>query len=389
VSGRRPAAALAVLWQLAGGLAAPAAADEADAFYAAADLAQGGKPAEAVAQLEALVARAPDDPFADDALLEIGRLYEEKLGDPVKAAAAYGRLVHDFPQSRLAARARARAEALRAEMGPDARSARALAELEDVLGHLAARPRAESIARVEKLLADDPRFPGAPRALTWLGNALQLEGRSDEALRRYREVSARWPRGEWTQRARRAEGDLLLQRRDWDGAERAYRSLLSDETDPLRETAAAEALARLGSEHWRARGYTVSWLVLAAGLAAAFAAAWRAAGGPGRGARALARPPTEALYLLPVAGLFIGAGLTEHAALGHALETIAAGGVAIAWLSGAALEAVRRAGRRVSGTRAGAHALLAAAAVVALCYIALTRERLVDMLLETVKYGPD
>ena len=61
--------------------------------------------------------------------------------------------MRDYPTSRLAVRAVKRAEALRGAMGPDGRDARAIAEWNTILFGFASRPRAESIARAEKLLA--------------------------------------------------------------------------------------------------------------------------------------------------------------------------------------------------------------------------------------------
>jgi len=86
-------------------LAAGVARADESAFYAAAALERDGRPAEAVEALLALVERDPGDLFADDALLESARILEERLADPVRAAALYERLARDYPASRLATRA--------------------------------------------------------------------------------------------------------------------------------------------------------------------------------------------------------------------------------------------------------------------------------------------
>lgn len=385
---RKSAAVLAFAILAALGGAAGASEDERGAFYAAANLARAGHPAEAAEELLALQARSPADPFADDALLEAAQLYEEKLGDPRRAAETYERLVEEYPSSRLAVRARRRAEELRAGMGPDGRDAAALAEWNDVLYGYARRPRAESIARVERLLREHPEFGGAARATYWLGSAYQQEGRDDDALRRFREVVTRWPESEWATRALKAEGDLLTRREDWAGARRAYQTLRG-RGDPLAEQTAAEALAALGRARLRARAATAGWAVL--GLFAVFAVATtrRAAGSWGDAGRLLARPPVEAVYLVPVAGLFVIAALTEHQAIGRAVTTIAAGAVAVTWLSGAALEAARARAGRVSLARATTHAAAAGMAVLALCYVALFRHRLIDLVIETLRFGAE
>jgi len=158
---------------------------------------------------------------------------------------------------------------------------------------------------------------------------------------------------------------MLLAAGDLDGAARAL---------------GPEGASRVGLERWRARVGIAAWVVLVAGALAAVVAA--------RGLRPLLRPPVEFFYLLPVAALFAGAALTENSALGHAVEIIVAGGLAATWLSGAALEAARARGR-VTLRRVLAHIALAGLAVLAVCYISITRERLVDQLVETIRYGAD
>jgi len=229
----------------------------------------------------------------------------------------------------------------------------------------------------EALLARHPDFPDAAHASYWLATLYRDEGRTAEALARLRAVAALPGGGEWAERARAAEGDLLIARGDLDGAERAFASLGEG-------FAAAEGQRRVAIERWRGRGYVAAWIVVAASAAAGVLAVRRAAGS----FRPLLRPPTELLFLLPVAGLFAAAAMTENAVLGHAIEIICAGGLIAAWLSGAALDAAR-ARAPIRGRRALAHAALASAAVLSLGYIAVTRERLVDQLIETVRFGAD
>jgi len=354
-------------------LAAGVARADESAFYAAAALERDGRPAEAVEALLALVERDPGDLFADDALLESARILEERLADPVRAAALYERLARDYPASRLATRAQRRAEALRAALGPGGAHAREVAEMNAILIGFPTRSREESIARMEKLLASSPEFPDAPRAMLWLGTTLEGGGRRDEALARYREVRRRWPDGEWAARAARAEGDLLLARDELDAAEAAYRALSGEARDAM--------LTRVAVERGRGRLAVAAWIVLALAVAAALAVVWRRAGG----LRPLIRPPAEVLYLLPVALLLAAAGLTENEALARAIAFVCAGGLVITWLSGAALEAARPVGR----ARLASHLVVVALAVAAVVYLAVSRERLIDFILETVRFGPE
>lgn len=353
--------------------AAVARADE-ESFYRGAALEREGKLEEAIAELRGIVDKTPADAFADDALLEMARIYDERLGDPLRAAETYERLARAYPESRLATRATRRAAALRTAMGPGAAHARAVAEMNAVLNGFASRPRAESIARMEALLRSDPDFPDAPRATFWLGTTLDGEGRRAESLARFAEVRRRWPGTEWASRAARAEGDAHLAAGELDDAERSYRAMPPGDS----QTA---GLARLRTARGRTRLATLAWIVLGALSAAALFELWRRA----RSLRPLVRPPVEVLYLLPVAALFAGAGLTENPALARGIATVCAGGVLVAWLSGAALEAARP----VGVARAVAHALAAAAAVACVVWIALTREGLIDFVLETLRFGPE
>ena len=355
-------------------VAGVAAADASGEFYRGTNLERDGKDAEAAEVFRQIVATAPGDPFADDALFELARLEEERLGDPAEAARDYQRLARDYPQSRLATRAQRRAEALAKELGAGGpANADAAAEWGRIFYGFAGRPRAETIQRVEEFLARHPDFPDLGHATYWLATLLGAEGRVADALVRLRDVETRFATTDWAARARRTEGDLLLGAGDLDGAEAAFRAV--DATEGLRRVAALR---------WRSRAAVLCWIVIGLAGAGALVAIRRASGS----FRPLLRAPAELLYLLPVAGIFAAAAMTENVVLGHAVEIICAGGLAAAWLSGAALDAARARGR-LSFARAALHAVVAAAAVLSVAYIAVTRERLVDQLVETVRFGAD
>jgi tetratricopeptide (TPR) repeat protein len=309
-------------------------------FYDGLELERAGSYAEAVRVLEGI---PRDDRFADEALAEIGRIEESKLHDPAAALDAYERLLRDHPESRLALRAQRQADELRMLLrGTSDEGAREWTALQ----HDAA-PRVERIAGVGRFLGRYPDSPVAPQATLWLATLYRDEGRDGEALARARAVVTRWPDTDSAARARALIDDLLR----------------------------ADDTARL-----RARLTLVAWLVLAAAALAALLGA--------RGLRPLLRAPVELVYLLPVAALFVGAGLTENRALGHAIEIICAGGLAVTWLSGAALESARARGP-LRARRVAAHIAVSVLAVLAVCTIAVTRERLVDQLVETIRYGAD
>jgi hypothetical protein len=359
-------------------LSAPASPDaglspRAADFYRGTDLARDGHAAEAVAVFRALVEQAPGDAFADDALFELARLEEEQLAQPLAAARDYQRLAHDYPDSRLALRAERRAQALALELGPGGEHAAEAAEWGTIFHGFAGRPRAETIEQARAFLARHPDFPDAAEASFWLATLEREEGQTGDALARARTLARDPAAGEWATRARVLEGDLLLAAGNVDGAAEAYQV-----------AGHAEGLARVTRERWRGRAVAVAWIVVLLAAGAALTAVRRAPGGW----RGLLVAPGELLYLAPVALCFAAAGLTENVVLGHAVEIIAAGGLMVAWLSGAALDAAR-ARAPISGRRAAAHAVVAAAAVLAVCVIAVTRERLIDQLVETLRFGAD
>jgi hypothetical protein len=345
-----------------------------DDFYAAMALERDGDAAAAAAALR----RVADgtDAFADDALAELARLYEEQLGEPVKALAAWDEILRRFPDSRMATRADKRAAALRESLGPGNASAAAVAEWQRILHAFGTVPHAESVAHADALVRDHPDFPAAAQAAFWAGTVVELDGDLAGAEARWRAVADRWPTSDAARRAERRIGDLLLDRGDLDGAEVAYRA------------AGGDAGAKLAAARWRARAVVLAWIVLVALAAGAIVDARRLAGTWRGAGAALARPPSEALYLLPVAIGLVAAGYSENWAIAHALAFMCAGGLALAWLSGALLEAARRNGG-LRGARVAAHIAAAVVAVGAICYLAVTRERLVDMLIETIRFGAE
>jgi hypothetical protein len=212
----------------------------------------------------------------------------------------------------------------------------------------------------------------------WLAEWLRRHGRFDEAQARYARVIARWPSSREAVIARRGAAGAAVDARDWDRAEALARALpIADEADRLTR---AELLHRAAMGRLRARLHVAAWIVLVlafAGLAGSLAWAAR------RARRWSWRPPIEVIYGAPIAAVLVLASFTAHRAIGPAVTRISLAGLALAWLSGAALEL--RPGRG----RAVLHVIACMAGVLAVAYIALTHDGLIDMLIETVRFGPD
>jgi uncharacterized membrane protein len=108
------------------------------------------------------------------------------------------------------------------------------------------------------------------------------------------------------------------------------------------------------------------------------AGSWRAAG------RRLVRPPIEAVFFVPIAGVLVAVASTGNPLVGRAVWGIAIAGVVTSWVTGALL-----AGSRVTLRRAIVHAVCAMLAVGAATYVAVDHGHLVDFLLETWREGPE
>jgi tetratricopeptide (TPR) repeat protein len=339
------------------------------------------------------VEQGPADPIA---VYEAARAADERLAQPVRALALYERVLRERGDVAVAVKAEKRAVILRAEIG-EAHQAEATAFAKLV----AEADRAPDVAaRADALAA--AAWPGAPATLLWLAEWLRRHGRFDEAQARYAQVIARWPDSREAVIARRGQAGTAIDARDWDRAEALASALpIADEADRLTRADLLHA-AKVG--RLRARLHVAAWIVLVlafAGLAASLAHAARRAlpgtssalpgtssalPGASRARRSIAhalRPPIEVIYGAPVAAVLVVASFTAHRAIGPAVTRISLVGLALAWLSGAALEL--RPGR----LRAVLHVIACVAGVLAVAYIALTHDGLIDMLIETVRFGPD
>jgi TolA-binding protein len=354
-------------------VASPAPAGQR-AFDAAIAREAGGDYRGAADALERLGHDQPDDPFADDALFEAAQLSEERLADPARAARLYAEVATKYPQSRLSRRARVRADFLAASLRTGAQP---LAEYQRIVGD-SSRKRADAIADMQRLLRERPDFALADRALYWLGSRLVEEKREAEGVAAFVELERRFPSSEWAPRAKKARADRLLGHGRLDDAQQLYAEL-GRERDPIAQAASREGLAAVRGARLR-RGLSMVaaiWLLIFAGLQLV----------PG-GWRQLKHVPLEVLYYLPVAALFALAGLTEHGAIAAATAGIGLGGMMITWLAAAGTAA--RVGRgSVGRVEQAARAAALALAVLSLAYLAVETAGLTDLVLETLRSGPE
>lgn len=320
-----------------------------------------------------------------DVLFAAGRACEDKLLDPGRAALLYDRVVAEHPTARVAIVATRHAAALRAQIGPHGETAALAAELAQLIARADAQPADAVQNRAERLAA--AAWPGAPAAALWLAEWLRRSGKLADAQAHYAVVAARWPQAPEARAALRGGAGCALEAHDWSLAETLASRLPA--TDAADRNTRDELLAAAGRGRRRARWYVAAWFAIAAAFAALLASLVEAVlrSPPGTRRSAL-RPPIEVMFLGPVALVLLGVAFTAHRLIAPAVATISLGGIALAWLSGATLEQLRARGRS-RRLRSIAHVVACLAGVAALGYVALTHDGLIDMLVETVRFGPE
>jgi hypothetical protein len=331
----------------------------------------------ALAAAVAAIEQSPTTPDLADTLFAAGRACEDRLHDPARALAIYERIVRELPDAGVSIAASRRIEMLRDVRG----HAREAAELATLMADADKLPAADIDRRTEALIAAP--WPGAVEAALWLADWQCRTRRFAEAQARYREVAARWPGTEAAALAPRNAAGCALDARDWGLAQQL--ALAVPASDPADAVIRDALLASAARGRLRARIYTASWVALVLAVAALVASAAEAILRGGLRRPALL-PPVEVLFLGPIAVVVaIGTSLTA-ATIAPAVVRISLGGLALAWLSGATLDLLRTRGRAVR-LRALVHVILCAAGVLAIAYVALTRDGLVDLLAETLKGG--
>ncbi|MCS6915057.1 MAG: tetratricopeptide repeat protein [Myxococcales bacterium] len=343
-------------------------------FDAALQLLRAGQAREAAQALVELGHEHPEDDVAPEALFEAAQLYEEQLGDPEAALRLYAELLERHPDSRLTRRAQGRVAALRAGLRTGAGP---YLELQDILRRLR---EPDAIERLQRLLRQHPEFALADQARYVLGSALEQAGRLDEAETVLRELLVQRPTGEWAPRAEQLLGQMALRRGDYRRA-RAHFAALAGYGGPIWIAASEQGLqqtARLRLRMWLGTAAAIYLGAVALGLLL-------------RARREVLRPPWELWYYLPV-GLF----LVMVAALGgggpilRAVLRLVLGGAVLVWLGGAA---ARRAGptgplwRRAVDLIAGV--VVRSLAGLALGYLAVHHSGLLDLVLDTLRDGPE
>ena len=319
-----------------------------------------------------------------DALFAAARACEDKLFDPGRAVVIYERVVAEHAAARVATMAARRVAALREMIGPHGESAAQAGELARLVATADAMSAEAVIERGERLAA--AAWPGAATAALWLAEWLRRTRLLAAAQERYAAVVARWPGSPQAEAALRGGAGCALEAHDWALAEELANRLPAAEA--AQRDARDDLLAAAARGRRRRRWYVAAWVAIASAFAALVGSLVEAVRRSPRGARSALRPPIEVVFLAPVALVLIGVAFTAHRLIAPAVAVISAGGLALSWLSGAALEELRASGR-AHRLRSVAQVAICLAGVAALAYLALTRDALLDTVIETVRFGPE
>ena len=314
------------------------------------------------------------------ALYEAARACEDTLLDPPRALALYDRLLREDPDASVAVAAEQHAAHLRAQLaGGHAREAKDFARLVAESDRLSP----DEVVRRGDALATTAWSGGAEAAL-WVADWLRRAGRFSAADERYARVIAAWPGSPEAKRAASGRAGAAIDARAWDRARTLIAALpaASPEDVAVRD----DLNAALDRGHTRARSATGAWIALVLAIVVLLASLAEAVlRGGARRPRAV--PPVEIWFLGPIALVLAAIAFTAHAAIAPVVVRIALAGIAFAWISGATLDLLRARGRTWRA-RALVHVVACAGGVVAVAYLALTGSGLLDLLAETVRFGP-
>ncbi|HUS31778.1 MAG TPA: hypothetical protein VMZ53_24920 [Kofleriaceae bacterium] len=324
------------------------------------------------------IERAPTTPELADVLFAAGRACEDRLLDPARALALYERILRELPDASVAIAAERRVEKLQSVRGHE----KLASELAELIAH--ADDRHPAMVWLEgEALASSP-WPGAPDAALWLGDWMCRTQQYQAAQLRYARLRESWPDSEQARIAHRNAAGCALDAHDFALATRLSNELVVG--DDVDAAVKSDLLAAARRGRFREALYTASWIALLLASAVLLASLADAILRGGRRLPAL-RPPIEVLFLAPLALVIVAGSYLSQRSIAPAVLRISLAGLTAAYLSGLTLDLLRLRGRPVR-MRSTIHVIACAFGIVAIGYIAITRDGLLDMLVETVKYGP-
>lgn len=329
----------------------------------------------AIDAFEKLGAERPVSRWTDNAWSEAGRL-AERIGELSRARHAYEQVLAVTEDRSLRDRARGGLERLGGARWDQVKREHGKWLAESLSGN----PQ-EALGQLERLAAEHPDYPERANIQLAIAHGRELEGESARAIEVLREAFAK---AEVQDRSRLgfAFVRMATRRGFLDDARVALEQLTASGAD---RGVIAKLRARLDTAEHRAWWRRGMWLgvavfaALAAWMLRRETGSWRAAG------KQVLRPPGEVIFLLPIAGVLVAIAFTGNPVFARAVLGILAGGVIATWISGALFEARRG---RIGAARAIVQAVLTIAAIGCVTYLAIDRDRLLDLVEETVEHGP-
>ncbi|MBK9069968.1 MAG: hypothetical protein IPL79_03025 [Myxococcales bacterium] len=323
------------------------------------------------------VAGGADAAWADDGLREAARVAELR-GRYGEAQAHYRELIARFPESPYVRHAEARLGYLARIVGEDAAFSAAQAEREALMQQAARlEDPAPALVALEALLRREPQLPAWPDAARWLGEQWLQQGDLDRGLAWFRELAAR--PGENADARKRALASALVQVGRLGEATTIIASLDS-KGDVTQRAALAELRRKLASAQRQRMWRTVA-LVWLAGFALVMVVFVLRRGA--RQWRERLAPDLAVAYMIPIGAGLVAMSYSRQPMVAAATLWIVVVATLLTWVLGCAL--------RTKPRQAVAFAMIGGAviAAAALVYVAVTQDRLIDMLIETWRYGHD
>lgn len=333
--------------------------------------------------LERAGAARPITRWSDDAWLEAARL-AARANDYARALRDLEQAIAVSTDDLLVRRARAELARLTGLAGSAGQWTAVAAAHERLVPALRAGgdPRA-TLRELEQLVRANPRYPRRSAVMLAIASAWEREGEGATAVAWLREArGAAGSESIHSLERLHAHAELirtLIRTHELDGAEVELAAL---EPAAGQRSLVVELRAKLERAEWRRSVRWAMWGVLAVltGFAVVMlrraAGSWRAAG------RRLLRPPSETIYLIPIAVVLVVVAYTGNPLVARAVRRIVVAGIAASWISGAILGAAR-----ITLRRALLHGAVAMLAVVAITYIAVDDGRLIDFVIETWRAG--
>ena len=316
-----------------------------------------------------------------EALFLAGGLLEEQLDQPTAAMDAYRQIAEDFPDSRVALASSRRLAALNILSGDSPRDHKHLSQFLAIRRQVLDIGDERALNLAEKLLAEAPGWHSAAQVQLWMAGVYLRNGKDKRAEQLYH-LALKSSDSAVVFEATLAAAALARNRGDFTQAAILVEQLDTADSPGRRE---AQREARLANQTLQRR-QRLSWvagisLIAVVLLLASFI--WRGREHTGGLGKALWPPPGETIYLLPILAAFTLAASTGHNGIAKAVGMIATAGLLISWLSGAAIRSGEGRGCRLLC------AMASGAAIIAIFYLAVLRNNLIDLIVSTVRFGPD